>query len=489
MRLSIVASLAVLPAGLLAQATGAGDSSAVPVDTITHRIDATLRAGRIIQRIVSRADTSQRYALYLPSAFTRSRQWPILFLLDTRGRALVPMQRFQPAAERLGYMVISSYNTLSDGPAAPNYAAMAAMLDDVQRFLPLDSRRLYLVGFSGTARFAWQMNTQLTGSLAGIIGAGASVPGGVSWIRANIGKSSPVLFGTMGTLDMNYEELRTFDAELDSIGTPHHVERFDGGHQWPPLALATRAVEWLSLQAMRRGLEVRGQSWIDSLYGAALARARAVDSVGDAPAAARQYRLVRGDFDGLTDVSAAVVRLAALERDARVRKSVAAENAIGERDGRLVQALASFVTEMKRASSPVSLDQARKRLELDQLRREAARTDDSTAAIAAQRALERTFTQMAFYVPRDFFDDRRYAHAAGALQIARLIKPTDGGACLWQARALAQTGDKAGALQALECAAASKQVTAAAIEGDTLLTPLRGEPRYQAVVRQIAGER
>ena len=172
-----------------------------------------------------------------------------------------------------------------------------------------------------------------------------------------------------------------------------------------------------------------------------------------------------------------------------MRKSVAAENAIGERDGRLLQALASFVTEMKRTSSPVSLDQARKRLGLDQLRREAARTDDSTAAIAAQRALERTFTQMAFYVPRDFFDDRRYAHAAGALQIARLIKPTDGGACLWQARALAQTGDKAGALQALECAAASKQVTAAAIEGDTLLAPLHGESRYQAVVRQIAGER
>ena len=37
------------------------------------------------------------------------------------GRALVPMQRFQPAAERLGYIVMSSYNTLSDGPAEPNY--------------------------------------------------------------------------------------------------------------------------------------------------------------------------------------------------------------------------------------------------------------------------------------------------------------------------------------------------------------------------------
>jgi predicted esterase len=483
-RTVVVVALAMVPALLVAQTSPPADTALANMDTVTHRIDAVLPAGRVIQRMVSRADTSQRYALYLPSTFTRARQWPILFLLDPRGRALVPMQRFQPVAERLGYMVISSYNTLSDGPAEPNYSAMTAMLEDVQRSLPVNSRRLYLVGFSGTARFAWQLNTQLTGTIAGIIGAGASVPGGsTGWIRANIGKSSPVLFGTMGTLDMNYEELRMFDAELDAIGAQHHIERFDGGHQWPPTELATRSVEWLTLQAMRRGLDTRNQPWIDSLYRAWLARAAHIDSLGDAPTAAREYRLVRADFDGLTDVSAAAARLGVLERDGRVRKSVAAENAIADRDARLNQALATFISDMRQASSPPSLDQARKRLELDGLRRDAARTDDSTSAIAARRALERVFTQMSFYAPREFFDARRYAHAAAALQVARLIKPTDGGACFWQARALAQTGDKAGALQALECAAASRQVTPAAIERDSLLAPLRGEARYQAVVK------
>jgi len=479
---AIATALVVTPAVLFGQVTPPADSLAAPVDTTVHRIDVALPAGRIITRMVSRADTSQRYALYLPSAFTRSRQWPVLFLLDPRGRALVPMQRFQPVAERLGYIVISSYNTLSDGPAEPNYSAMAAMLDDVQRSLPVNSRRFHLVGFSGTARFAWQMTAQLTGSVAGIIGAGASVPGGTSWIRANIGKSSPVLFGTIGTLDMNYEEVRTFDAELDAIGAVHHVERFDGGHQWPPTELAARSVAWLTLQAMRRGLEARNQPWIDSLYGAWLARAARVDSLGDAPAAAREYRLVHADFDGLTDVGAAAARLSALERDDRVRRSVAAENAIAERDARWSQELMSFVAEMRRAPSPPSIDQARKRLELDQLRRDAARTDDSTSAIAARRALERIFAQMSFYAPREFLDTQRYAYAAAALQVARLIKPNDGGVCFWQARALAQMGDKPAALQALECAVASKQITAAAIEADTLLTPLRGEAKYREIL-------
>ena len=481
---SIAAAVALAANGLFAQTGLPPDSLLAPMDTVTHRIDVTLPAGRIMQRLTSRADSSQRYALYLPPSFTRDRQWPILFLLDPRGRALVPMRRFQPAAERLGYIVISSYNTLSDGPAEPNYSAMDAMLTDVQRTLPLDSRRLYLVGFSGTARFAWQMNTQMPASFAGIIGAGAAVPGGRSWIRSNIGKSSPVLFGTMGTLDPNYEELRSFDVELDGIGALHHIERFDGGHQWPPAELSARAVAWLELQAMRRGLTPRNQRWVDSLYAAWRARASGADSTGDTPVAARLYRLLRADFDGMTDVSSVSSRLAALANETRVTQTAAKEAAIAERDFRRGEALIAFARDLRAARSLPSLDQARKRLELDALRRDDARIDDSTASIAARRALERIFTHMSFYAPREFFDGRRYAHAAYALRIARLIKPDDGGACFWHARALAQLGDKADALAALECAVASRQVSVAAIDADSLLEPLRSDPRYEVAVRR-----
>ena len=68
-------------------------------------------------------------------------------------------------------------------------------------------------------------------------------------------------------------EVAELGYELDSIGTPHHIERFDGGHQWPPTELAARAVAWLELQAMQRGLVPRNQSWIDSVYASWSARA------------------------------------------------------------------------------------------------------------------------------------------------------------------------------------------------------------------------
>ena len=460
----------------------------VQIDSTTGRIAGDLPGGRVFQRLTSRVDTTQRYALYLPTSYSREKQWPVLFLLDPRGRALIPMQRFRPAAEQLGYIVISSYNTLSDGPPQPNYVAMNAMLADVQTALSIDPRRLYLVGFSGTTRFAWQVSThELAGNIAGIIGAGAAVPGSRTWIRSNIGKSAPALYGTIGTLDANFEEVRQLDEELDAIGTPHHVERFDGGHQWPPVDVSTRAVEWIQLAAFQRNLAPRNQPWIDSLYDAWFSHATRTGSSGDAWSALRQYKQLRADFSGLADVSRADARIAALANDARAKAGEAAELAASQRDLRAMGDLVSFASAMAQSSSPPSLDEAGKRLDLDKLRKDAGRTDDPTAALAAKRGLERIFTHMSFYQPREMFDQRRYAHAAASLRIAHYIKPDDGFACFSLARALAQTGDKSGALQALECAAASTQLTAAAIEGDSLLTPLRGDARYDAIVRHLRG--
>ena len=484
MRYRVIVAFA-LSVAIAGQAVSQSDAG-VPIDSTTERIGSDLSGGRVFQRLTSRADATQRYALYLPTSYTREKQWPVLFLLDPRGRALIPLQRFRAAAERLGYIVISSYNTLSDGPPEPNYLAMNAMLADVQTTLAVDARRLYLVGFSGTTRFAWLISThELVGSIAGIIGAGAAVPGSRAWIRSNIGKSAPVLYGTIGTLDANFEEVRQLDEELDAIGTPHHVERFDGGHQWPPTDVSTRAVEWIQLAAVRRNLAPRNQPWVDSLYSAWLARAAKTDSSGDAWAALRQYRQLRADFSGLADVSRVDARVAALANDSRAKRGESAEMAASQRDLRAMSDLVSFASDFMQSASPPSLDEARKRLDLDRLRKDAGRTDDTTAALAAKRGLERIFTQMSFYQPRQLFDQRRFAHAVATLRIARYIRPDDGVACFSMARALAQTGDKPGALQALECAAASTQLTAAAIESDTLLTPLHGEARYEAIVRRL----
>src|SRR6266699_5733194 len=84
--------------------------------------------GRLEERARSATDTSQTFALYLPPGYTTERRWPVLFVLDPRGRALLSLKLFQDAAARLGWVILSSYNTLSDGPPEPNVNAVNAML-------------------------------------------------------------------------------------------------------------------------------------------------------------------------------------------------------------------------------------------------------------------------------------------------------------------------------------------------------------------------
>src|SRR5207248_1982499 len=78
------------------------------------------------------------------------------------------------AAARLGWIVMSSYNTLSDGPPEPNVAAVNAMLASAAGW-SIDTSRLYLAGFSGTARAALAFAVALRGHVAGVIAAGGAV--------------------------------------------------------------------------------------------------------------------------------------------------------------------------------------------------------------------------------------------------------------------------------------------------------------------------
>src|SRR2546428_8751970 len=94
-------------------------------------------AGRVDERVTSTTDTAQRFALYLPPGYTTERRWPILLVLDPRGRALLALRLFQDAAARLGWIVMSSYNTLSDGPPEPTVAAVNAMLASAQARWPI----------------------------------------------------------------------------------------------------------------------------------------------------------------------------------------------------------------------------------------------------------------------------------------------------------------------------------------------------------------
>src|SRR5689334_8163921 len=107
-----------------------------------------LSRGRIVDDVKCAADPSQSYALYLPSAYTPDRPWPVLmgFHPGARGRAIV--EKYQAAAEQHGYVVAGSNNS-RNGPWQVSVAAVRAMSADVGSRFSLDPKRVYLTGLSG----------------------------------------------------------------------------------------------------------------------------------------------------------------------------------------------------------------------------------------------------------------------------------------------------------------------------------------------------
>ncbi|MHC4225095.1 MAG: hypothetical protein ACYSUN_13975 [Planctomycetota bacterium] len=459
----------------------AGVSGAVPA----AQAQETFSPGEVVEVVQAVADSTQSYAVYLPSRYDRAKGWPILFLMDPRGQALVPLNLFQEAAEERGYLLMSSYNTRSDGPREPNEVAIQAMVADALSRLAIDTRRLYMVGFSGTAREAWEFASRIPDNVAGVIGFGAGLPG--EWMdRAfAVSKGEVAFFGGAGTSDFNYEELRELDAALKDTEIPHRIEFFDGGHQWAPRELCGRAVDWMELQAIKADLRPGDAAWVDRLYAALLKEAQALEDSGYLYEAAEAYRQIAADFSGLRDVSEPEAKRAALQRLEIVKAAQATLTELAQLRKEFDDELMVIAAELEWQSDLPSVSDARKRLGIDELLETSQSTEDTLRAQGAQRRRENAFVQLSFYTPRNMLQRSLPDRALAALDIADAVKPHNPRVCWFRARAFAQADRVSDALEAIACVARSGITETSFLENDPYLEPLRDDARYHELLERM----
>jgi dienelactone hydrolase len=280
-----------------------------------------LPRGEIVENVECQQDASQSYALYLPSYFDRSRRWPVILMFDAGGRGRAGVERYRAAAERYGYVVTGSNNS-RNGPWSVGMAAAAAMAADVQQRFPIDPKRLYTAGMSGGARVAI-MVAQSSSDIAGVFASSAGYSN-----TFHKSERFPI-FGSAGTEDFNYREMRTVDTLMTS---PHRVEVFEGGHTWLPSDVATRGVEWMEIQAMKSGLRSRDQTLVAELFSKRMARAAAQPS---ALAQMRELKQIAADFEGLSGVANVIESAAALQRRPDVARDLRTEQAEEAREQRV----------------------------------------------------------------------------------------------------------------------------------------------------------
>jgi poly(3-hydroxybutyrate) depolymerase len=282
-----------------------------------------LPRGTIVDEVTCGADPSQRYALYLPSTYSPDRTWSLLiaFHPGARGRAMV--EKYQAAAEQYGYIVAGSNNS-RNGPWSVSAAAVRAVSEDLGRRFSIDADRLYLTGLSGGARVAMQVALG-PNKIAGVIASSAGYPDNRP--RASVPFA---VFGTAGTEDFNYIEMRLLDRKLTS---PHYLAVFNGGHMLPPDTVALEAIEWLELQGMKSGRRSRDDALIDRLFEKRQRRLAASTSPAET---VHLLDAFAADFKGLRDVSAEAARAIELSRQPDVKRALARERADDDAEARLL---------------------------------------------------------------------------------------------------------------------------------------------------------
>jgi predicted esterase len=385
--------------------------------------------GRLDERVRSATDSSQTFALYLPPGYSTGRRWPVLFVLDPRGRALLGLKLFQDAAARLGWVVLSSYNTLSDGPPQPNVDAVDAMLESAQARLSVDPSRLYLAGFSGTARAALGFAVALRGHVAGVIAVGGALGfalGGPE--TAFAGDSTFAYVGAAGTRDFNYEEVLAMGDRFRRTRVPSRVVTFDGAHSWPPADLCAEALDWLELRAMLGGLRAMDSAWARGRLAADVARASELERVGRWAEALRLDDAIARDYVRWPAAGGATARAVALRSRREVVRYEAEAQRLAERDlGQGIE-LPKIFAWARSQREPPALEVLARRLRISELQRTVER-GDSLEAASARRLLARVLVNVAFYEPRAYLASGSPDRALRMFETAATIGAIEGEAC------------------------------------------------------------
>lgn len=261
---------------------------------------AQFQTGTIIEKVTCEKIAEQSYALYLPTAYTPDRQWPIIYLFTPGANGPVPIREYKQAAERYGYILAASNNS-RNGSWKVAFQASNAMFDDTWARLSIDTGQVYTSGFSGGARVATAIAMQ-SGRVAGVIACGAGFP-----VNDEMQPHEDVDFAFVslcGNRDMNLMEMSETRDKLDGWNLPNHFVEFEGPHKWPSADTVQLAIEWIRLQAIKAGRAKADDGEIKALLDKQQALAGELAAAERYVEAQQTYASAIRTFDGLTDISA-----------------------------------------------------------------------------------------------------------------------------------------------------------------------------------------
>jgi pimeloyl-ACP methyl ester carboxylesterase len=436
---------------------------------------AQLPQAEIIEKVTCLTNPEQSYALFLPSAYTAEKKWPILYAFDPLGRGLVPVKLFQDAAKEFGFIIVGSNNS-RNGIELKDI--IQNLWSDTHQRFAIDERRVYTTGFSGGARVASAVALSYPGAVAGVIAASGGPPPNFNPTLAN----QISFFGTAGSEDFNFPEMQRLKRRMDEVGVTNRLVIFEGSHEWPPSKICGEAISWMEVQAMKSGARAKDNELIDRRLASKTKTAVGYETARRMYEAYLEYQALITEFKGLREVTELAASAERLRSSKEVRSAIKSERAEEEDQANLSDKLHTLIAKLQDESTYMeALAELKYNLSLLTKKSEGSK-------ISEQRVARRVLQSLLVQIYEEAFalkQKKNYASIPAKFELAALIKPKDPRVFYELAAAYARVGNKSRATTALAQAIERGFSDLARIEQNEDFAILRNEADYKKLIAAL----
>jgi hypothetical protein len=116
------------------------------------------------------AGPGSSYHLYIPKSLPRGRKHPLMMILNPHHGNNGTLARYQPGAERNGWILITSVESANEVSKEVAEPAIIKAIEHAKSTLPVDPDRIFIGGFSGGSSRSFRMAMEI--KPAGVLGCG-----------------------------------------------------------------------------------------------------------------------------------------------------------------------------------------------------------------------------------------------------------------------------------------------------------------------------
>lgn len=206
------------------------------------------------------ADTSIQYSVYAPQA-KEGEKLPVIIFFDPHSQGYLPVEAYAKLADKYGYILFGSNNLRNGMTAGQTEKIVKGMLEEVLTQYPVDTKRVYMSGFSGGAKIAMMYGLNMP-EVHGVAACGGTV---VPNVRPD---STFCYVSLVGNCDFNYLDMQQTLAAFSNMKLPFTSVIFDGKHEWPTAETYETVFQAFDINAMHFGLKKTDVDWLKSVYNA-----------------------------------------------------------------------------------------------------------------------------------------------------------------------------------------------------------------------------